>query len=381
MLKAYKYRIYPTDEQKAQLALHFGHVRHVYNWALEQKIKTYEETKKSLSRRMLQSRLVEMKKTEKHWLCDVNSQSLLAALFQLDVAFQNFFQGRAGFPKVKKKYDGHQSFQCPQHVSVDEVNGMLDLPKIKNIKITLHRLFSGKIKTVTVKKTPTNKYFVSILVENVDPLPIKTTIEPEKTIGLDMGLTHYVIDSKGNKTMHPAFLRKSLGRLQQVQKQFSRQHKKDTKNRAKQKKIVAKIHEIILNQRNNFIHQLSAKLVFKNHETSFAIEDLHIKGMIKNKKLSKSIADSGWRKFITALSYKCEWHGKNVLRIDRFLPSSKICHVCKRKQEKMPLHIREWQCECGVRHDRDINAACNIRAYALAGALGLSVCVKQLPYH
>jgi putative transposase len=379
MLKAYQYRIYPKAMQKNLLALHFGHTRHVYNWALKQKIQHYEECKKSLPRSELQKRLVGMKKTEKPWLREVNSQSLLAALFQLDTAFQNFFQGRAGFPKLKKKYDGHQSFQCPQHVTVDFVAGLLNLPKIKAIKIKLHRTFNGNIKTVTVKKVPTGKYFVSILVDNQKALPVATVIEPDKTMGLDMGLSHYLISSNGDKVLHPTYLKKTLRQLGCAQRQLSRKKTNDSKNRAKQKGVVAKLHEAVSNRRHDFVHQLSARLVFKNHETSFAVEDLHIKGMVKNRKLSRAIADSGWRKFINVLTYKCEWHSKNVLKIGRFAASSKTCNACKIKRKELPLQVREWRCECGVLHDRDINAACNIRAFALADALGQSVCVKQFP--
>lgn len=380
MLKAFEYQIYPTREQKRQLCIHFGHTRYVYNWALEQKIKTYEATKKSVSRSELQARLVEMKKSDKPWLREANSQSLLATLFQLEAAFQNFFQKRAGFPKFKKKYNGHQSFQCPQHVTVDVKNKLLNLPKIKHIGIKLHRFFSGIIKTVTVKKAPTGKYFVSILVENQEALPQKTVIEPDKTLGLDVGLTHYLIDSKGKKEAHPAHLKEKLQTLGIAQKQLARKKQKDAKNRAKQKSMIATIHEKVANRRHDFVHQLSARLVFNNHETTFAIEDLHIKGMIKNRKLSRAIADSGWRKFTNALNYKCEWYGKNLLKIGRFAASSKTCHVCGIKRKELPLQIREWRCECGVLHDRDINAAQNIKAFALADALGSSVCVKQFPY-
>ena len=379
MLKAYKYRIYPTKEQQQTLAMHFGCVRHIYNWALQEKIKSYEETKKSISRKELQFRLVKMKKTEKPWLSEVNSQSLLAALFQVETAYQNFFQKRAGFPKFKKKYDGHQSFQCPQHVSVDFVNHELNLPKIKNVKIKLHRHFNGTIKTVTIRKVPSGKYFASILVDNQQVLPQATVIEPNKTLGLDIGLKDYLIDSEGNKEPHPTYLKKGLIKLSKAQRKLSRQKEKSSKNRSKQKNIVASVHEKIVNRRLDYIHQLSAQLVFNNHETTFAVEDLHIKGMIKNRKLSRAIADSGWRKFINTLAYKCEWHGKNLLTIARFAASSKTCHVCGLKKKELPLQIREWRCECGVLHDRDINAARNIKAFALADALGHNVCVKQFP--
>lgn len=379
MLKAYKYRIYPDEVQKRLIEMHFGHARHVYNWALEQKINHYKETQKSLSKKILQQQLVRMKKEEKPWLNDVNSQSLLAALFNLETAYKNFFRKKIGFPKFKKKYDGHQSYQCPQHVMVDFENGLFHLPKIKNIETKFHRIFSGQIKTVTVSRTPSNKYFASILVDDKSKIPMKSVIEEDKTLGMDLGLSHYLITDQGHKEPHPTHLRHGLLQLRKQQQKFSRKVKY-SKNRSKEKVRLAKLHENISNKRKNFAQKLSAELAFNNHETSFAVEDLHIKGMIKNRKLSRALADSGWRSFINALTYKCNWVGKNVLTINRFAPSSKKCHVCHTKRDKMPLHIREWRCDvCKTLHDRDVNAAKNIKAYALADAAGLVVCVKQFP--
>lgn len=380
MLKAYRYRIYPNAEQKKAFAVHFGHTRHVYNWALALKIQSYEETGKSLSRKELQNQLVQLKKTDKPWLKEVNSQSLLAALLQVETAYKNFFEKRCGFPSFKKKYQGHQAYQCPQHATVDFVKAQLHLPKIKSIAAVFHRPFTGKIKTVTIKKTPSEKYYASVLVDDgLAPIPA-SPIEANQTLGLDIGLRDYLIDSNGNKTPNPRLFRKSQALLAKKQRQFSRKTKKDSKNRAKEKISLARLHEKVRLRRQDFVHQLSASLVYKNHETSFAIEDLHIKGMIKNRKLSKAITDSGWRQFINAIGYKCKWHGKNLLSIDRFAPSSKTCHVCGAKRDKLPLSVREWQCDdCGARHDRDINAARNIKAFALADAQGQGVCVKQFP--
>lgn len=379
MLKAYKYRIYPDEAQNKLIELHFGHVRHVYNWALAQKIDHYKKTQKSLRKKILQQQLVQMKHMEKPWLNDVNSQSLLAALFNLEIAYKNFFSKKIGFPKFKKKYDGHQSYQCPQHAAVDFENGLLNLPKIKNIKTKFHRDFIGQIKTVTISRTPSNKYFASILVDDKSEIPMKSLIEENKTLGMDLGLSHYLITDQGQKVNHPTHLRNGLCLLRKQQKKFSRKIKY-SKNRSKEKIKLAKLHENISNQRKDFVQKLSAKFAFKNHETSFAVEDLYIKGMIKNRKVSRALADSGWRSFITALTYKCNWAGKNVLTINRFGPSSKMCHVCGTKREMMPLHIREWRCDvCKTMHDRDINAAKNIKAFALADAAGLAVCVKQFP--
>jgi putative transposase len=327
MLKAYQYRIYPTKAQTHQFACHFGCVRRVYNWALSAKEKHYQETGKSLSKRAIQDAMVLSKKTESPWLSEVNSQSLLAALNNLEQAFTNFFSGRAKFPRTKKKYSGWQSFQCPQHVTVDTEAGVINLPKIKGIKAKLHRSLSGKIKTVTIKRNPSGHYYASILVEDAEVLPMASVIIPEQTIGLDVGLTHALIDSDGNKTDNPRFLIKSLHRLGMQQKRLARQ-KEGSANRAKQRRRVALVHEKTSNRRHDFIHQETAKLAVKNHATSFAVEDLHIKGMVKNRKLSRAIHDVSWGKFLTVLSYKCGWYGKNLITINRFAPSSKICHDC-----------------------------------------------------
>ena len=378
-MRAYKYRIYPNAEQKVLIAKHFGCSRHVYNWALTEKDKHYKETGKSLSKRQLQDRLVASKKDDKEWLTDVNSQSLLASLANLDTAFTNFFQGRAKFPKFKSKYSGWQFFQCPQHVTVDFETSAINLPKLKGIKAKLHRLFSGKVKTVTVKRSPSGKYFASVLVDDgvVDPVP--ATIEPENTIGLDVGLTEFLIDSEGNKTENPRVLKASLVRLGIEQKKFART-KKGSANRAKQKRKVSIIHEQVANRRYDFIHQTTANLADKSHATTFAVEDLNIKGMVKNHKLARAIQDASWGMFLTTLEYKCRWNGKNLIRIGRFQPSSKLCNCCGHKMESMPLSIRVWLCPiCHSENDRDINAARNIRDIGLADSLGCSDCVKSSP--
>lgn len=365
MLKAYRYRIYPNEEQIILIAKHFGCVRHVYNWGIDCKQKHYQEAGKSLPKRQLQDMLVAIKKTDKPWLNEVNSQSLLAALENLDTAFRKFFRKEAEFPTRKKKYSSWQSYQCPQHVKIDFSQQLLNLPKIKHITIKCHREFDGKIKTVTIKRSPTGKYFVSILVEEQASTPVAVTIEAEKTLGLDMGITHFLIDSEGTKIENPRVLNQSLERLRIEQRILSRQHK-GSHNRAKQKTIVAKLHERVSNRRNDFIHQTSAKLAVKNQATSFAIEDLNIAGMVKNHRLARAISDCGWGKFIAMLAYKCEWNGKNLLKINRFAASSKTCSHCYIKQEKLPLAIRQWECSCGAHHDRDINAARMIKHFALA---------------
>ena len=263
----------------------------------------YEETNETLSRRNLQDKLVALKKTEKHkWLKEVNSQSLLGVLFHLYKAFQHFFLNIARYPKFKKKHN-KQTFECPQHVTLDEKNKVIHLPKIKNIKIKIHRRFEGKIKTVTITKTPSNKYYASVLVEcNTIQLSLPK-VEKEKTLGIDLGLNHFAITSEGEKIASQKFLKKSLERLGIQQKIRSRKdYKNKSKNYYKACIKVAKIHEKIANKRYDFIQQYTAKLVRENQATTFAVEDLHIKGMIKNKKLSRSIADSGWGMFLRILA-------------------------------------------------------------------------------
>jgi len=378
MLRAYKYRIYPNDAQKQQLAHHFGCVRWVYNWALATTKDHYEKTKKQLSRRDLQDALVALKHTEEHaWLREVNSQSLLGALLHLHKAYKNFFKKRAKYPKFKKRHN-RQTFECPQHVKIDSDVKRLHLPKIKGIKIKQHRPFQGKIKTVTLTKTPSEKYYASILIESEALHQMLAPVKKEKTIGIDLGLNHFVITSQGKKIPSPKFLKKSLKRLGIQQKIRSR---KDWKNKStnyqKQCIKVARTHEKVANRRYNFIQQYTATLVSESQATSFAVEDLHVKGMIKNRKLARSIADSSWGTFLRVLSYKSKWHGKNVLTIGRFVASSKTCHACGHKQENMPLRVREWNCVCGLSHDRDINASKVIKKQAIADALGLSVCIKS----
>ena len=205
-MKAYKYRLYPNSEQKVLIAKHFGCARFVYSWALSEKKmsekdKPHKETGKGLSKRQLQDMVVASKKADREWLTEVNSQSLLASLVNLETSFTNFFQGRAKFPRFKSKYAGWQSFQCPQHATVDFQQGQINLPKLKGIRAKLHRPFVGKAKTVTIKRSPAGKYFASVLVDHgaIDPIP--SLIEPEHTIGLDVGLTSFLIDSEGNKTV------------------------------------------------------------------------------------------------------------------------------------------------------------------------------------
>jgi putative transposase len=306
--------------------------------------------------------LVKLKK-ENIWMKEVNSQSLLASLKNLDNAYTRFFREKKGFPKFKSKYNPKQSFQCPQHCTVDFEKGLLNIPKVKNIKTVFHRQFEGDIKTVTISKVPSGKYYVSILVEDGKSLPIKPKLDRNDAIGIDMGLKDFVVTSDGDKIANPKYLRKSEERLARRQRKLSKK-KKGSNNRNKQRKKVAKLHEKIANQRKDFLHKVSHQIVHKNHGT-ICVEDLCVKGMVKNHKLAKSISDAGWGMLYTFLKYKSEWYGKNFLDIGQFEPSSKMCSVCGNIKSDLTLSDREWICsKCETKHDRDINASINIRNMA-----------------
>ena len=373
MLKAYKYRIYPNSEQALLIEKHFGCSRFVFNWALALQNRYYKIFGKSLSRTQIQNQLVKKKKTAKFaWLNEVNSQSLLNALLNVHTAFSNFFKGRAKFPRFKSKKIPQRSYQCPQHCSVNFEQGIINLPKIKGIKTVFSREFEGRVKTVTISKTATGKYHASILVENSEVVPTPTTIEPSLTVGIDLGISHLLNLSDGSKFDNPKHLAHASKRLAVQQKIFARKQKQ-SKNHQKQKLAVARIYEKVRNQRLDLHHKITHKLICENQATSYALEDLAVKNMVKNRKLAKVIHDVGWGQFVTLLTYKANWYGKNILKVNRFFASSKICSHCHHKLDNLPLSVRNWTCpSCQTQHDRDINASNNIRKQALADALGLS---------
>ena len=373
MFKAYKYRIYPNSEQALLIEQHFGCVRFVYNWALALQNRYYKMFGKGLSRIQIQSQLVKKKKTGKFtWLNDVNSQSLLNALLNVHTAYTNFFKGRAKFPRFKSKKITQRSYQCPQHCTVNFEQGVINLPKLKGIKTVFSREFEGRVKTVTISKTATGKYYASILVENNEVVPTPTTIEPSLTLGIDLGISHLLNLSDGSKFDNPKYLANASNKLTIQQKIFARKQKQ-SKNYQKQKLTVARIHEKVRYQRLDLHHKITHKLICENQATSFCIEDLSVKNMVKNHKLAKSISDVAWGQFVTLLTYKASWYGKNILKVNRFFASSKICSHCHHKLDNLPLSMRNWTCpSCQTHHDRDINASNNIRSQALADVAGLA---------
>jgi putative transposase len=359
MLKAYKYELRPTDSQKIQLTQAMNACRFVYNLALETKINAYRHGK-NLSAYDLMKQLTDLKK-EATWLKDVLNASLQHAIFDLDRAYSNFFRGNTKFPRFHKK-SGKQSYRIPEPVKVNFDKWEVVLPKYGAVSLNKDRVFTGVSKQATVCKTPTGRYFISILVDTGMPIPAKQPIKEETAIGLDLGLKHLVALSDGRKINNPRFLQNSLKKLRIAQRSLARK-KKGSKRREAQKLKVAKLHEKIANQRKDFLHKLSTEIT--NQYDAIAIESLNVQGMIKNHNLAKSISDASWSSFVTMLKYKADWYGKNILQIGRFEPSSKTCS-CGVVNHDLKLHQREWVCEsCGLVHDRDILAANNIKKMGL----------------
>ena len=362
MLQAYKYRMYPSREQVTLLMRHIDACRFVYNHSLEQKIRAYEQAGRKFSCFDLNSRLPALKE-EYPWLTEVNSQSLQSTNKNLDNAFTRFFREKKGFPQFKSKKNPVQSFQVPQHYRVDFERNHIRLPKIGEIKTAFHRHFDGKMKTATVSVTSTGKWFVSILVDDGKPTPDPAGFTSDTTLGIDVGLTDFATFSNGEKVANPRYLKNSLQRLKALQRRVSRKVK-GSKNRQKAIKKLARCHEEVANQRNDFLHKLSFRVVSENQ--AIAVETLNVAGMQKNHCLAQSISDVSWSSFFRMLEYKCERYGKTLLKIGRFEPSSKLCSCCGYIKRDLILSDREWQCpDCGTSHDRDVNAAINIKKFAL----------------
>ena len=362
MLKSYKYRIYPTPEQQTLINKTFGCCRFIYNLALETKNYAYATHRKNLSCFDLINQLPELKK-ENGWLKEVDSQALQQSITNLDKAFTSFFKGTTKFPNFKKK-QGTESYRIPNGNLIKINRNKLVVPKFQEgIKMIIDREIIGKIKHANITRTSTDKFFVSILVDTNDLIPKKKQIVENKSIGIDLGLSHFLIMSDGTKIDNPKYLRKSLGRLKFFQKQVSRK-KKGSLNKKKAIKRVNIIHEKIVNQRNDFLHKISDSITKKYDTVCF--EDLQINNMVKNHKLALSINDAAWGRFVQFVKYKAEWRGKNVLQIPTFQPSTKICSNCGFTNRNLTLADREWKCpKCEINHDRDVNAAINIKKYCI----------------
>lgn len=363
MWKAYKYRLYPTKTQEVLLSKHFGCARYIYNYGLERKIKSYSETKKSVSRFTIQADLPKLKKSEStKWLSEVNSLSLQAALLNLDMAFTRFFKEKKGFPKFKSKHDNRQSFQIPQNTEVDYDAKRVCLPKFKEgIKCRFDRQFSGKIKTSTVSRTPTGKYFISILVETEDTIPNKAPIDENKAVGVDLGIKTFATLSDGTEIQNPKYLKKALKKIKRLQRSVSRK-KRGSNSRNNAVKLLARQYEKVTDKRKDFLHKTSKYLI--DHYDTICLETLSASNMVKNHRLAQAIQDIGMYTFNSYMDYKAEWYGKNIIRIGRFEPSSKMCS-CGHIYKGLKLSDRVWTCPaCGVVNQRDLLAAQNIKKFA-----------------
>ena len=362
--KAYKYRFYPGDEQTRILAQTFGCCRYVYNWALRQRTDAYYHHGERLSYEGTAQRLVTLKKqAETVWLNEVSSVPLQQALRHLEKAFRNFFEGRADYPTFKKKRHQQSATYASNAFTWD--GHTLTLAKMDAPLSTIwHRPLPDGCKpsSVTVTKDEANRYFVSILVEE-DIKPLEVT---PKTVGLDLGLKSMVITSNGHTYGNPKFFAKDEKNLAQAQRRHAKK-KKGSTNRNKARLKVARVHKKIADRRRNYQHQLSTRLIRENQVV--CVESLHVKNMVKNHCLAKAISDVGWSEFVRQLEYKASWYGRTLVKIDTWYPSSKRCFDCGHILDSLALAVRSWSCpECGVVHDRDINAAKNILAVGLTVA-------------
>ena len=353
--KSYKFRLYPSDKDKKLLAIHFGHCRFVYNYFLKERQGFYFKNKKTLSYNNCSQALTLLKKRNNYsWLNDVNAQSLQQALKNLETAFDKFFKKQAKFPKFKCK-DGANSFNIPQHFKIK--GNRIYIPKFKEgIPFIKHRLIKGKIRSATISKKPSGRYYVSILTEQMVTIPDSSNTA--KVVGIDLGLKDFVITSDGIKYQNFKFQRKLQVKLAKLQKHFAKKQRMSNR-RSRLKLQIAKLHEKITNSRENMQHVVSKRLIAAYDVV--CLETLSVKNMMRNHKLAYAIGDVAWNSFIEKLKYKADWQGKLVIQIEHFYPSSKTCHGCGYINQGLTLKDRSWICpNCGKSLDRDINAAKNI---------------------
>lgn len=370
MKKAHKIRIYPNKHQQIQFQKTFGCVRFYWNFLLDQRITNHKMKKEDANYQEDKTTYATLKKMEEYaWLKEVEAQPLSQVNMDLNKAYKNTFKSNFGFPKFKSKKRSNNSYRTAMGIKIND--NYFYVSKVGWVKMAECLRFKGKVMNVTISQSKSGKYFASFLIdtENVVKEPVKNTI------GLDLGITHFCTTSSGEKIDNMRFYRTLEKRLQIEQRKLSRcfevakrcnRKLDDCKNYQKQKQKVARIHEKIYNQRSNFLHQLSSRITDENQV--ICIEDLNVKDMVKNHKLAKSIADVSWSEFVRQLTYKSEWKGRTLVKVDRFYPSSQICSNCNHNDGKKELNIREWTCSnCGVTHDRDINASINIRTEGLSG--------------
>jgi putative transposase len=367
MEKAFRLRFYPTPEQESLLRRTLGCVRLVYNKALHERTQAWYERQERVGYSETSSLLTQWKKEEElDFLNEVSCVPLQQGLRHLQTAFTNFFAGRTAYPNFKKKRNGGSAeFTKSAFKFRDKEIYLAKCSEPLPIRWSRQIPKGCEPSTVTVSLHPSGRWHISIRFDDptIKPLPVN-----ENAIGIDLGITSLIVDSKGKKITNPKHFKKHRKRLKKAQKNLARKQK-GSKNREKARVKVAKIHLEISDARKDFLHKLTTRLVRENQV--IAVESLAVKNMVKNHKLALAISDSGWSELIRQLDYKCRWYGRKLVEIDRWFPSSKRCNSCGHIVEKMPLNIREWQCpNCGTNHDRDINASKNI----LAAGLAVSVC-------
>jgi putative transposase len=381
---SYKFQIYPDSDQQVLLSKHFGCIRWVYNHFLDQRTKHYLDSKeKKLKKKSLNyfdnaKALTEIKhQPETDWLSECNSQSLQHALKNLDGAFNRFFKKLGKYPRFKK-LNSKQSFRVPQFVKVED--GRLSFPKFnEGIRIDQHRHIEGEIKNATISKNQAGQYFACIGVQREIKLKPKTN----KMVGVDLGIKTFAVCSDGKSYSNIKPFQSLERRIKLRSKELSRTQK-DSKGRKKARRKLAKLHVKIANIRNDHLQKVSSKIVDENQV--IVLESLNIKGMMANRKLSKSIWDCSWSEFVRQIEYKSKWYGRDIVRIDRFFPSSKTCNICGCINENLTLEDRKWTCSCGVHHDRDLNAARvilrqgqNLLNITTVGTTGIANCLGIRP--
>ncbi|MGH9751938.1 MAG: RNA-guided endonuclease InsQ/TnpB family protein [Blastocatellia bacterium] len=355
--KVYRFRVDPTAEQEAALSRFAGARRFVFNWALQQRKETYEQHGKPISWSELSVELTELKnKPGFEWLKEIDSQLLQQALADCKKAFDNFFQNRAGFPKFKRKHGAHQSFRIPQRVKLE--GGRIYIPKIGWVAARQSQAVDVPLKSATFKREATGKWHVSLVVEFDLPELPKPAIEADTAIGIDVGFDRFATDSDGGVIENPRFFRKAERKIKRASRRLSR-CQKGSANRAKARRALAREYEKVANKRTDFAHKFSTLVVEAND--TITCETLNLKGMSRTK-LAKSVHDAAHSETLRQIEYKTRWRNRNFVLIDRWFPSSQLCSCCGHRNQELSLSDRFWNCaNCGAQHDRDHNAAKNIR--------------------
>ncbi|MEW2260391.1 RNA-guided endonuclease TnpB family protein [Streptomyces sp. NPDC047869] len=362
--RAFKYRFYPTNEQAAELSRTFGCVRLVYNKALEERTRAWYGEQRRLSYVQSSAALTQWKKTEElAFLAEVSCVPLQQALRHLQAAFGNFFAKQAKYPRYKSRKKSRASAEYTRS-AFKWRDGRLTLAKMAqplDIRWSRPLPAGAEPTTATVSRDAAGRWFVSLLCEDTITLAPATS----KAVGIDAGITSLVTLSTGEKIANPKHERRDRARLARAQRELSRKAK-GSANREKARVKAARIHARVADRRRDFLHKLSTRLVRENQ--TVVIEDLTVCNLLKNGKLARAVSDASWTELRSMLEYKCAWYGRELVVIDRFFPSSKLCGACGTVRGKLPLNVREWTCDCGAVHDRDVNAARNILAAGLAAS-------------